>query len=171
MRYTNIVVIRELWVRPCPVSSQYTLTMLGLLLLLTCHLAWARARLLPPGTCEVEGQACDIGQDNLLSALPGVESLQQCEAICIDNFDCEFITYFGSDSFPLRNYCMLFNDCTALADCQDCTTAVELCFEQCGQTVEGPLHNVLFVQYLLLAPEQVGSYFKSSILLYHLTYG
>ena len=127
-------------------SSQYTLTMLGLLLLLTCHLALARVRLLPPGTCEVEGQACDIGQDNLLSALPGVESFQQCEAICIDNFDCEFITYFGSDSFPLRNYCMLFNDCTALADCQDCTTAVELCFEQCGQTVEGPLEeNVLEV--------------------------
>ena len=32
------------------------------------------------------------------------------------------------------------------------------------------LHNVLFVQYLLLATEQVGTYFKSCILLYHLTY-
>ena len=32
------------------------------------------------------------------------------------------------------------------------------------------MHNVLFVQYLLLATEQVGSYFKSCILLYHLTY-
>ena len=32
------------------------------------------------------------------------------------------------------------------------------------------LHNALFVQYLLLATEQVGSYFKSCVLLYHLTY-
>ena len=40
--------------------------------------------------------------------------------------------------------------------------------EATGQTV--PMHNVLFVQYLLLATEQVGSYFKSCILLYHLTY-
>ena len=32
------------------------------------------------------------------------------------------------------------------------------------------LHNALFVQYLLLATEQVGSYFKSCVLVYHLTY-
>ena len=114
-------------------------------ILLSFSQALARASL-PPGTCQVEGQACDIGQDNLLSAQAGVESLQECEAICIDNFDCEFITFFGSESFPLRNYCMLFQDCSELAECQDCTTAVELCFEQCGQSVEGPLEeNVLEV--------------------------
>ena len=40
-----------------------------------------------------------------------------------------------------------------------------------GHMEKGPaVHNVLFVQYLLLATEQVGSYFKSCILLYHLTY-
>ena len=39
---------------------------------------------------------------------------------------------------------MLFSDCGNVADCQDCTTAEEICFEQCGQNFEGPLEeNVL----------------------------
>ena len=94
--------------------------------------------------CSIEGQTCIIGQDNLLASYAGVESLPQCEALCIDNYDCEFISYFGPDSFPLRNYCMLFSECDILTECQDCTTAEEICFEQCGHKVEGPLEeNVL----------------------------
>ena len=39
---------------------------------------------------------------------------------------------------------MLFSDCGNVADCQDCTIAEEICFEQCGQNLEGPLEeNVL----------------------------
>ena len=39
-----------------------------------------------------------------------------------------------------------------------------------SQVVDSAVHNALFVQYLLLATEQVGSYFKSCVLVYHLTY-
>ena len=110
-----------------------------------CTFALALASSPPLATnCSIEGQTCGIGQDNLLTSYAGVESLQECEALCIDNLDCEFITHFGPDSFPLRNYCKLFSECGNLTDCQGCITAVEICFEQCGQNLEGLLEeNVL----------------------------
>ena len=102
---------------------------------------------LPPPlstNCSVEGQACGIGQNNLLTFYAGVESLPECKALCVDNYDCDFITHFGPGSFPLRNYCMLFSECDVLTECQDCTTDEEICFEQCGHNLEGPLEeNIL----------------------------
>ena len=95
----------------------------------------------PPGICSVEGQACRIGQDNLLAAVAGVEERGECERLCTGNHDCEFITHFGADNFPLRNYCMLYRDCSSLAKCQNCTIGVELCFEQCGGSLEGALED------------------------------
>ena len=95
--------------------------------------------------CSVEGQACGIGQDNLLTSYAGVESLQECGALCSDNLDCEFITHFGPESFPFKKYCMLFSECGNLTDCEDCATAEEICFQPiCGINQEGPLEeNVL----------------------------
>lgn len=93
-------------------------------LMFGCTFALALAGPPPLATnCIVEGQTCGIGQNNLLTSYAGVESLHECEALCINNYDCKFITHFGPDSFPLRNYCMLFSDCGNVADCQDCTTA------------------------------------------------
>ena len=80
--------------------------------------------------CSVEGQACDVGKKNLLTSYAGVKTVQECGALCTDNLDCEFFTHFGPDSFPFRNYCMLFSECGRLADCKDCTTSTtseELC--------------------------------------------
>ena len=95
-------------------------------------------------SCSLEGQACLTHQDNLLDSQAGIDSLQDCATLCVDNYDCEFITYYGPDSFPLKNYCMMFIGCETLTSCEDCTTEMELCFEQCGQNQEGPLEdNVL----------------------------
>ena len=95
--------------------------------------------------CSVEGQACAVGQDNLLTSHAGVESVQECGALCTDNLDCEFLTYFGPESFPFRNTCFLYSECSIFTDCQDCTTAPEICFEQtCSSNLEGALEeNVL----------------------------
>ena len=98
--------------------------------------------------CSVEGEACDVGKKNLLTSYAGVETVRECEALCADNLDCEFITHFGPDSFPFRNYCMLFSECGRLTECQDCTTSTtseELCFPPfCSSKLEGPLkENVL----------------------------
>ena len=64
----------------------------------------------------------DVGK-NLLTSYAAVETVLECGALCTDNLDCEFITHFGPDSFPFRNYCMLFSECGRLADCKDCTTS------------------------------------------------
>ena len=129
----------------CPLYLFSSVKSTMLWLMFGCTFAIALASPPPLATnCILEGQTCGIGQDNLLTSYAGVESLQECEELCINNYDCEFITHFGPDSFPLRNYCMLFSDCGNVADCQDCTTAEEICFEQCGQNLEGPLEeNVL----------------------------
>ena len=115
-------------------------------LMFSCILVLAQAS--PPplaSNCSIEGQACDIGQENLLTSYAGVESLQECGALCTDNLDCEFITHFGPESFPFKNYCMLFSECGDLVDCQDCTSSEEICFQPiCGDSLEGPLEeNVL----------------------------
>ena len=125
--------------------SKLTMLELVVLLVLSYNLAPALALAsLPLDTCWAEGQTCDIGPDNFLSAQAGVETLLDCQEICIEDQSCEFITYFSAESFPLKNYCMLFSDCTTLSQCKDCTTGVELCFEQCGQKLEGVLaENVL----------------------------
>ena len=116
-----------------------------LLILLTFHLALTITTF-PPDTCLVEGQACEAGQDNLLNVIPGIESMDECKALCVDSYDCQFVTHFGAESFPLQNYCNLYRNCTTLIECQDCRTEVELCFEKCGESLEGSLNeNVLEV--------------------------
>ena len=65
-----------------------------------------------------------IRDDNLLTSYAGLETVQECEALCIDNFECEFITHFGPDSFSLRSYCILFRECGSLTECQDCTRSI-----------------------------------------------
>ena len=45
-----------------------------------------------------------------------------------------------------------------------------LCTVEQGTLGNSQMHNALFVQYLLLATEQAGSFFKSAALLYHLTH-
>ena len=94
--------------------------------------------------CSVEGQACVVGQDNLLTSHAGVESVQECGALCTDNLDCEFLTYFGPESFPFMKTCILYSECNNFTECEDCTTASEICFEFCGSNLEGALEeNVL----------------------------
>ena len=112
------------------------------LLFVSWRLALAGAQAtFPPSICSVEGQACGIAEDNLLAAVPGVEEQAECERLCTLNPDCEFITHFGADNFPLRNYCMLHRACSRLARCQNCTIGVELCFEKCGASLEGALEE------------------------------
>lgn len=93
----------------------------------------------PSGGCFVEDQACEANEDNFLDSVPGLSSVEECYEICNDNTDCEFLSYFGADSFPLQNYCMLFTTCPSLHPCVDCITEEKSCYEACSDALEGAI--------------------------------
>ena len=82
--------------------------MLGLLTLslVISHLALLQAGF-PTDPCWLEGEACVIGPDNLLSSLSEVPDVATCRQLCQDNKGCSFFSYFGPESFPLQELCML----------------------------------------------------------------
>ena len=94
--------------------------------------------LLPSETCSIQNQACRVHDDSIIDAIGGVD-LGECKASCSDTIDCWFITYFGPASFPLYNYCILFNDCHNQNYCSNCITEVGLCFGTCSNSIEGRL--------------------------------
>ena len=111
--------------------------MLGLLKLGIFHLALVLAEF-PTDPCFVEGEACIVEADNLLSSLPGVSDLAACRQICQDNDGCHFFSYFGQESFPLTELCLLFSSCSSLHPCEDCRTEEISCFPSaCGIPLEG----------------------------------
>ena len=95
-------------------------------------------------------------EDNLLSVVPYVGSLAECEKLCDDSKACAFISYFGPQSTPLRNVCELFSTCSTLVECQDCTTEAELCWS-CGQSLEGAFNFEENVIAVINGVEEEGS--------------
>ena len=73
-------------------------TMLGLLTLtlVISHLALLQAGF-PTDPCWLEGEACVIGPDNLLSSLSEVPDVATCRQLCQDNQGCSFFFYFGQE--------------------------------------------------------------------------
>ena len=114
--------------------------MLGLLALtISSYLLQVLAEF-PTDPCWVEGEACLVETDNLLSSLPGVPDLVTCRQICQDNKDCIFFSYYGPESFPFQEYCLMFSSCSSLHPCEDCRTEEFSCFPApCGVPLQGPI--------------------------------
>ena len=68
--------------------------------------------------CDGEG-----GGDNILGIFQAVGSGRVCRQLCEDTGNCEVFTYFGQNSFPVLNTCMVFSTCSVLHHCTDCLTA------------------------------------------------
>ena len=68
-------------------------------------------------TCSSEDVACVIGNGNELESFGGVSAIGECRQLCWDNHECEFITYYNSNSFPFIEICELFNDCEKICLC------------------------------------------------------
>merc|ERR1711892_204570 len=125
----------------------------SLLLVLSCQ-AMALASL-PPGECFVENQACQASEDNVIDAIGGVD-LEECEALCSETEGCDFITFYGPDSYPLYDYCFLFNDCSTQLECDHCVSEVEVCFGTCSCNIEGPLgeENIVYIKFGIESEKQ-----------------
>ena len=76
-----------------------------------------------PHTCLMEDLACEAHSDNVIGT--GDADLATCRALCSYHDDCNFITFFDSESFPLHDYCMLFSSCDSQHECDHCSTEPE----------------------------------------------
>ena len=85
--------------------------------------------------------------DNVLDILPDIASLEQCRVICQDAPSCAFLTHFGSDSYPFKETCMLFSECSELHAYPDCITEEAACWALCSSPVESQMSGNL-VQFL-----------------------
>ena len=72
--------------------------------------------------CFLDQQECEIHPDNLITTVTDVLTMNQCLALCQDEFTCVAFTHFGSESYPFSDTCMLFSSCSERRPCQGCTT-------------------------------------------------
>ena len=72
--------------------------------------------------CFLDHQECEIHPDNLINTVTDVPTMEQCLALCQDEFTCVAFTHFGSQAYPLRESCVMFSSCSERRPCQGCTT-------------------------------------------------
>ena len=81
----------------------------------------------PPIDCFIDQEECEIGTDNLIHTFLGIASAEECKLRCEDEIGggvhiCTAFTYFGSNSHPIPDGCLLFSSCRERRPCQNCTT-------------------------------------------------
>ena len=100
-----------------------------------------------PVSCATDNVACDVLDDNGLDSFGGVANIEECRQLCYDNDDCQFITYYGLDSFPFYEVCYLFNSCEETHPCSDCVSETRSCYQTCGTNVVGGIDDNLLESY------------------------
>ena len=111
-------------------------------LLILLGSATAHCSLSSPVSCATNNTACDDVSDNLLDIYPGVGTIQLCRQICLDQAACNFFTYYGEDSFPLRRSCSTFTSCPSVHQCNHCVSEDKDCMA-CGENKVGPIDSNL----------------------------
>ena len=101
---------------------------------------------LPGGSCYIKDEECKVDGDNVISILHNIPTLEQCRQICHDEEHCSFLSYFGANSFPFTETCMMFSTCDELSSCTDCRTEDSSC-RLCSLAIEGHVADNL-VEYL-----------------------
>jgi len=80
----------------------------------------------PACACTVPGE-CQIVDENIIEVTTGVDSVGECEALCIDHPECQAFTFLGEGN-DFRHTCYLFRDCEVFStDCTDCTSGLTQC--------------------------------------------
>ena len=104
--------------------------------------------LLPTKTCVAYEKSCKLEHNNLIGFYTNISHVDECELLCAGEYNCRFSSYFGPDSYPIMNSCVLLNSCHHLDDCNNCYTHENNCFNVCDAPIEGGLsgNNILDVQ-------------------------
>ena len=90
-----------------------------------------------PVTCASNNTACDDTEDNHIEMIGEIKTIQECRQLCYDTNECEYITYYGPDSFPYREICFLFRQCSVTHGCTECVSETRDCFRTCGSNFVG----------------------------------
>ena len=99
-------------------------------------------------TCSSSGVACVNHEDNVIDEIENIPTIEECRQLCYDNQDCDFFTYYGDQSFPLRNFCFLMRTCEDTQACSGCSTETRGCFYGCSEPVVGLMEdNILDFYY------------------------
>ena len=96
-------------------------------------------------SCSSEGVECDHHHESdLLTVVSHVYTLTECRQLCLDNADCQYISYFDDNAVPVSHLCYLFRACYSVNNCSSCTTESMECFESCSSNIVGDLdENIL----------------------------
>ena len=89
--------------------------------------------------CSSEGVQCDRIGDNLIDAVTHVMTLEDCRQMCLDDGNCEFISYFGDSAAPVSHLCLLFTTCETINNCSNCVSENMVCYRSCSYNVVGDL--------------------------------
>ena len=100
---------------------------MSFILILLFHLTLAE---FPTNPCYLDNEACDTNVNNVIDTITGVSTLEECRASCYSNPLCKFITFYGEDSFPLSNICMILSSCDETFHCDGCHSEDSFCFRQ-----------------------------------------
>ena len=85
-----------------------------------------------PVMCSSEGVQCDRIGDNLIDAVTHVMTLEECRQMCLDDGNCEFISYFGDSAAPVSHLCLLFTTCETTNNCSNCVSENMVCYRSCS---------------------------------------
>ena len=90
-------------------------------------------------TCSSEGVVCDNSGDNLIDAVFGVLTLEECRHLCLDDVNCNFISYFGDLASPISHFCQMFTTCDDTTNSTNVVSENMKCYRSCGSNVVGDL--------------------------------
>ena len=101
--------------------------------------------LLPSNNCVAYEKSCTIASNNLIRFYTNISHIDECDLLCAGEFECKVSSYFGPDSYPATNSCVLLKFCSNLDDCNNCYTHEKDCYNNCDALIEGNLseNNIL----------------------------
>ena len=84
------------------------------------------------GATGGKGKFSCLGEDNLLTVIPGVGGEEECELLCSDTDGCVLFTweYYVKSLNSTSGYCLLYSHCELVVpgcpcqECSQCTTGV-----------------------------------------------
>lgn len=77
-------------------------------------------------SCAIPGE-CGMQDHNVVDIHPGVQSIQECQALCEKKKSCELYTYLGQEN-AFSKMCVLYSSCPEfINNCTDCFTGKNEC--------------------------------------------
>ena len=95
-------------------------------------------------SCSRENALCEFTEDSLIDAVMHVPSLEDCRQKCLNDENCQHISYFNDNAQPVKHLCRLLKSCEKRILYKNCVSEGRECFEDCGNSIAGVLDgNVL----------------------------